>query len=753
MLKSHSSICEAVLNTFDEAAVIWDDAGKVQLANTTACFQFGYSLAELAQLNFDQLHVEEGQENFTKLFQLVEETGSLTRQMQLCCKDGSVQPFTMKVTGIEWNNRAGMVAVYSLSTSEAGIKLLRESEDRFRALTDSTQDAILIMDEQGRISFWNPAAEMIFGYKREEAIGKGLHRLLAPQRYHSAHQEAFAHFLKTGQGKAINSILELEAIHRDGHEIAIELSLSKFEKVGKYHTIGIIHDITERKKSEEKLRESESRFRALHNASFGGIAIHDRGIILDCNQGLSEMTGFSEDELIGMDGVLLIAPEWRQMIRDHIASGFESSYEAEGIRKDSSRYPLYLRGSNVPYKGRQVRVTEFRDISEQKLLEAKLVQAQKMEAIGTLAGGIAHDFNNILAGVLGYVDLSSRVTPESSPAGPFLSKALKGLKRAAALVKQILAFSRFSEAQLEIVQLTPLIEEVVKLLQPTLPPNISIEQKISPDVLAVRADSTQLHQILMNLSTNAFHAMEEDGGILSISLENAELSAMDVQGHLGVRPGRYVKISIGDTGPGIPSEVLDRIFDPYFTTKTVGKGSGLGLAIVHGIIKNYGGHIAVESFQGKGSVFDVYLPASEKEPEEFIEDKNLVPVEGNERILFVDDEEIVADMGKSILEHLGYRVTVYTSSDMGLAAFKDDPSLYDLVITDQTMPEITGAELAEKVLEIRADIPIILCTGYSSTMSEEKARELGISGFAMKPLSLNDLSAIVRQVLDNKKAS
>lgn len=749
MSKSHSSICEAVLNTFDEAAIIWDQTGRVQLANNAACLQFGYSLSELSLLYSDSLHVDKQQERFTQLFQQLEDKGSVSGQIQVCFKNGSVEPFSIKASRIEWHDQIGMIAVYSPLSGEAGLQLLQESEERFRAITNSLQDAILIMDGKGLISFWNPAAESIFGYKEEEILGRNLHHLLAPERYHRVHDKAFKHFTKTGQGRAINRTLELEAVHRDGHEISIELSLSKYETIDQYHTIGIIRDITARKKSEEELRESEARFRALHNASFGGIAIHDFGVILDCNQGLSEMTGFSEDELIGMDGLFLIAPEWREMVRENIAAGFEASYEAEGLRKDGSNYPLYLRGSNIPYKGRQLRVTEFRDISEQKLLEAKLVQAQKMEAIGTLAGGIAHDFNNILAGILGYVDLSSKVTPESSPAGPFLKKALKGLSRAKDLVKQILAFSRLGESEMDIVELTPLVEEVVKLLLPSLPSNITIEQAVPADVMAVRADSTQLHQILMNLLTNAVHAMEEHGGVLSITLENTELSAMDVQGHIGLRPGFYVRISVRDTGPGIPAEVLERIFDPYFTTKSVGKGSGLGLAIVHGIIKNYGGHIAVESEPGKGAAFHVYLQASETIPEEVVEDSAPSPEGGTEHVLLVDDEEIVADMGKSILEHLGYRVSVFTNSDMALAAFRHKPFLYDLVMTDQTMPGITGEDLAKKILAVRADIPIIICTGYSSTMTEEKAEKLGIRGFAMKPLTLNDLSVIVRQVLDN----
>ncbi|MFT5698651.1 MAG: CheY-like chemotaxis protein [Desulforhopalus sp.] len=369
-----------------------------------------------------------------------------------------------------------------------------------------------------------------------------------------------------------------------------------------------------------------------------------------------------------------------------------------------------------------------------------------MEAIGTLVGGIANDFNNILSAILGNVDLARSLTPATSPAANLLDKALKAIHRATLLTGQILAFSRQQETRLVPLQVTPVINDAIKLLRPLLPSTIKRAQQIQESSRPILADPTQIHQILMNICTNAFHAMELTGGTLTITLKNADFTSIDLQ-QPNVQPGHFVILTIGDTGPGIPIEVRNKIFNPYFTTKGVGKGTGMGLAIVHGIIKEYGGFITVDSELGQGTWFHIHLPAVEQaEPLEDVEDQLIT--RGNDRILLVDDEEIVADMGRSILEHLGYKVTVFTNSVEALSIFQQSPLLFDVVITDQTMPAMTGFDLAQRMLVIRPDIPIIICTGYSSTVSEEKAQAMGVRGFAMKPLAIKDISTLIRKVID-----
>ncbi len=380
---------------------------------------------------------------------------------------------------------------------------------------------------------------------------------------------------------------------------------------------------------------------------------------------------------------------------------------------------------------------------ERRMLGEKLRHAQKMESIGTLAGGIAHDFNNILGAIIGYAEMAQEESPEGSTVRHDIDQVVQAGYRARELVRQILAFSRQAESELLPMQLPPIIKEAVRLLRSTLPATIEIRQAVGQDVGLVLADPTEIHQVIMNLCTNAYHAMEESGGILTISLEKMVPTATD-----SARPGsgEFVQLSVHDTGTGIAPELLDKIFDPYFTTKEVGKGTGLGLSIIHGIIRSYGGQIRCSSSPGEGTTFQVLIPvladlalpsAGGSEP----------PPRGDGHILFVDDEEVLAAMGKSMLESLGYRVTALTSSVEALALFQSRPDAFALMITDQTMPGMLGGELSRRILHIRPDFPIIICTGYSSLMTVEKAAAMGIRGFVMKPLVKKDIAVLLRRVL------
>ncbi len=338
-------------------------------------------------------------------------------------------------------------------------------------------------------------------------------------------------------------------------------------------------------------------------------------------------------------------------------------------------------------------------------------------------------------------------SPAGSRARSDIGQVLNASHRAKELVKQILAFSRQSQTEHIPLQPALIIKEAVKMLRSSLPTTIDIQQDIDPQAGIILADPTQIHQVLINLCANAFHAMEATGGTLSISLKMAPLSFEDLTCEPLVQPGQFVQLSIGDTGMGIAAEIQEKIFDPYFTTKEVGKGTGMGLAIIHGIVKNSGGVISFQSQPGKGTVFHVYLPVIAKIdlPENEQEDRIQ---RGNERILYIDDEEMLVEMGKDMLESLGYRVTAKTNSIKALSTFENQPLEFDLVITDQTMPGMTGSDLAQRILQIRPGMPIILYTGFSSLISEKKASELGIQGFALKPLAKKDIAAIIRKVLD-----
>ena len=388
-----------------------------------------------------------------------------------------------------------------------------------------------------------------------------------------------------------------------------------------------------------------------------------------------------------------------------------------------------------------------KELIKRKQTEAQLIQAQKMEAIGTLAGGIAHDFNNILSSIMGYTELALYEIEDETELHEYLQEVLVAGGRAKDLVQQILTFSRRTEKVMKPVQLAPILKEIFKLLRASLPATIEMKQHISSNSV-VLANPTQIHQLIMNLCTNAAQAMEKDGGTLQVSLGEEQLEKSITDQHTDIEPGAYMKLSVRDTGCGMAPALMERIFDPFFTTKEKGKGTGIGLSAVHGIVKSHGGVITVSSKLGKGSIFTAFLPLIEKEVvEDDAADKTILT--GNESVLFVDDEHALVNMGKLMLEHLGYTVDAYTDSLEALEKFKAQPGRFDLAICDMTMPKMTGKDLAVKLKEIRPDLPIILCTGYNANISELTAKEMGINAFVLKPIAMGKIGKIIRGVLDN----
>ncbi len=398
-------------------------------------------------------------------------------------------------------------------------------------------------------------------------------------------------------------------------------------------------------------------------------------------------------------------------------------------------------------------ITERKCAEDEKMeLEKRLQQAQKMESIGTLAGGIAHDFNNMLGIILGNTELAMDDVPEWNLARHNLEEVKTASLRARDVIRQLLSFSRKSIQDKKPIKISSIITESLKLLRSSIPYTIDIRQNIQTELDIIMADPTQIHQVIINLCTNAYHAMQEDGGILWVNLMNIEIDKKTAASNPGLNPGKYVKLSVEDTGCGIDPEIRDQVFDPYFTTKEVGKGSGMGLSVVHGIIKDHGGAISVLSEPGKGAIFDLFFPSVE---DDYVDAsaESLEPIpRGNERILLVDDEELIVQVECQMLERLGYQVTARTSSVEALETFSSQPDDYDFVISDMTMPNMTGDRLAQKLLEIRPDIPVILCTGFSEHMDDEKAKSIGVSALVMKPVVTKELAIAIRRVLGAKLA-
>lgn len=515
--------------------------------------------------------------------------------------------------------------------------------------------------------------------------------------------------------------------------------------------------IEEAQKIEAALRESESRYRAAIENSNDGIAILEGGCFSFFNQRLLAILGYDHaEELIGKTVDVIFHPDEKERILQYnklreAGRPVPEQYEAKGIKKNSQTIYFNVSATRITYQDRIAVLAFFRDITKQKHLEEQLQQAQKMEAIGTLAGGIAHDFNNILCIINGYAEMAMLKDGLATDTQEYIREMIVGCSRASELVQQILTFSRQKDLERKPLMLSMLVKETLKLLRASLPSTIEIRSTIDDDKSLIMADTTQMHQVLMNLCTNAAHAMENQAGILDVKLARTDI---EKEHSSQLKPGPHLRLSISDNGRGMDRTILDRIFDPYFTTKEAGEGTGLGLAVVHGIVNSYGGEIKVASEVGKGSSFHILFPVIGEQRGDYHPELqiNTLP-QGKEHVLFIDDEELVLSLYTDMLEQLGYSVTATTNASEALSMFKKAPSSFDLVLTDLTMPHLPGDILTQKILHHRPDMPIIIYTGYSSRFSQEHAQALGARKYLMKPLVFEQLAQALREVLDSKTNS
>jgi PAS domain S-box-containing protein len=628
-------------------------------------------------------------------------------------------------------------------------KIIEEREYLLNSILRSAPVGIGLVES--RIFKWsNDRLSEITGYSQDDLKGQSARMLYScDDDFEYVGQEKYRQIQQYGTGS-----VETKWQKKDGMIIDVFLSSTPLD----IHNLsaGVTFtalDITDRKKHQSELKKTKEEWERSFNAINDIVTIQNKEMrIVKANKAtcrlfkkeLSDIRGMHCYELFrGTQEPCASCPliETLQDYQNH-SSIIEHSNLGKTFHVSSS--PIYDQNGNFKHL-----IHVAKDFTSQKKMEEELFQAHKMEAIGTLAGGIAHDFNNILSAVIGYSELATLNIQDPLKVESDINEVLKAGYRAQDLVKQILTFSRKGESKLESFDPYLIVKETLKLLRASIPTTIKIQEKIDTDSGIVTADPTNIQQILMNLCTNALHAMDTEQGVLTVSLSRKELSQKDIAGELGVFPGSFIELCVSDTGHGIEKEILGRIFEPYFTTKETGKGTGMGLSVIHGIVRSYGGLIEVYTEKDKGSTFKVFIPIAKRTiKKQKLDEETSLPT-GNEHILVVDDEETIVNFQKTALEHIGYQVTTTTSSLDALKKFETNPDGFDLMITDQTMPNMPGSELAKEVLRLKPDFPIIICTGYSSLMSEETSKAMGIKEFIMKPVDWKMLANKVRIALDS----
>ncbi len=620
---------------------------------------------------------------------------------------------------------------------------LRETEEKYRILVEHATDAIAIL-QHGRTVYRNPAYTQLIGYTVAETMGRTFLESVVPED----RERVWEYYEKCLQGQLVPAQYEVGLLTRDGRRVSMEVKPCVIDYQGQPASMVVMRDLTERTRSEEALRESEERFRKLTEAANEGIAIYEQGRILEANQATAKMLGYELPEVIGRHALEFTAPESRALVLHNIQSGYEKPYESVGLRKDGTTFPVEVQGKAIPYRGRLVRVTIIRDLTERKRLEEELRQAHKMEAVGRLAGGIAHDFNNLLTVIGGYSELLLRRFDPADPAHQQAEAIMTAANHAAALTRQLLAFSRRQVLEPKVLDLNAVVTTMGRILQRLIGEDIELVTGLDPALGRVNADPGQLEQVLLNLAVNARDAMPQ-GGRLTLETANVELDEADARWHAGVASGRYVRLAVRDTGIGMDAATQSHLFEPFFTTKELGQGTGLGLATVYGIVRQSGGHITVDSTPGRGTAFTIYLPRLG----EGVEAAEPVvapakPRKGSETVLLVEDEAGVRGVAQEILRSTGYIVLAASDGHEALRISIQHEGPIHLLLTDVVMPGLSGPALVSRLASRRPKMRVMYMSGYTEdTIVQHGLPNPGMV-FLQKPFTPEVLTRKVRELLE-----
>ncbi|MDA8137139.1 MAG: PAS domain S-box protein [Desulfobacteraceae bacterium] len=629
---------------------------------------------------------------------------------------------------------------------------LQESKIRYGRMINNVTDYLCVHDMKGLVMEVNFPMIAGLGYSQAELIGHNLKDFMTDE-----HRDSFYLYL-ANLAKGRKATGNVTFITKSGLSVLMEYSSVMVQNSLSGDVVYCLaRDITERRRTELALAESRARFKDIFDTAAAGMMIVEQATrkVVEINPAAAQMIGESVAAIQGRILEQLIAAALPEPGQPETSIHTQiDPVECDLITKSENTTPILKTIRPMEFNGQPHWLISFISIERIKEAEAakreaesQLNRAQHLQAIGTLAGGIAHDFNNILYGVIGYTQLALDDAPKGSQLEDNLTEILQGSKRAKELVSQILTFSRQDDTEKKPIRPAPLVKEALKLLRASIPATIEIQSRISPRTETILANPTQLHQIVMNLCTNAAHAMQPQGGLLRVEMENVTLETEEPALHGSVKPGIYVRLRVKDNGTGMPASILNRIFEPFFTTKSQGEGTGMGLAVVLGVAQSHDGAIRVHSEPGKGSQFEILLPVAARSAEESEESEQPLP-KGTERILFVDDEKPIIQMGHQMLTKLGYHVTTCQNPMEALELFRSKANDFDLVITDLTMPKLKGTKLAQHLIHIKPELPIILCTGYGDEITDEQIKEVGIRELMLKPILRQHLAVTIRQALD-----
>ncbi|MFZ0448586.1 MAG: PAS domain S-box protein [Desulfatiglandaceae bacterium] len=687
--------------------------------------------------------------------------GSSRREERLLEKSGAERIYQTQKILMKGRDGSKLIGGFALDITQQrrANEALRESEERYRSIVENAHDGIVIIDDSFHLEYANDEICRMMGYGAEELVGADFRKFLDEESLHYTVDR----YRRRLAGESVPPRYEINFVRKDGTKIRVEASLSIVStETGEKKTIAQLLDITERKKGEEALRKSQATLERVFQALPMGLGLVQDRVMQWHNNAMSKILGYGSEELQGKSPRMLYSNEedFRRVwatVSEAILDREMAEVETRWVRKDGSivdclaRYTLIDPEMEASPVLSMVEDISFRKRAEEenKKLEAQLFHAQKMEAVGTLAGGVAHDFNNLLQAILGYTQMLLMDLDGSEAETSKLKQIEKSAQRASELTQQLLTFSRKVESKLRPIDLNDEVKQVRQLLERTIPRMIDIEVHLQDDPWIINGDPSQIEQIMMNLGVNARDAMSE-GGKLLFETENVVLDREYCSAHLGARPGRYVLLSISDSGMGMDKTTVEHVFEPFFTTKEVGKGTGLGLAMVYGIVKNHDGYIMCYSEPEKGTIFKIYFPALETEGVKEEKAPGEEALEGgNETILLVDDEESLRQLGKELLRRFGYTVITATDGETAIETWKEKREVIALVILDLVMPGMGGKQSLEALLEMDPGLKVVIASGYSVNGRTKEALDAGARGFIRKPYEIREVLKVIRKVLDH----